>query len=153
MRMPGPSFVHPQWFRNLLRPSRLSMTQSHRIMSVVGARPNFMKIAPILRQIEQTGGALQSILVHTGQHYDDKLSQVFFDELGIAKPDVNLNTGSGSHARQTAAIMAAFEPVMCSHRPDMLIVVGDVNSTLACALVAAKLEVPVAHVEAGLRSF
>ena len=129
------------------------MTQPLRVMNIVGARPNFMKIAPIVAQIDRTGGALTSILVHTGQHYDAKLSRVFFDELGIPKPDVNLNVGSGSHAQQTAAIMAAFESVLLDHRPDVLIVVGDVNSTLACALVASKLGVPVAHVEAGLRSF
>ncbi len=129
------------------------MTQPLRVMSIVGARPNFMKIAPIVSQLAAASGAFESILVHTGQHYDAKLSEVFFTELGIPAPDVNLNVGSGSHAQQTAAIMAAFEPVLVEHRPDVLIVVGDVNSTLACALVAAKLGVPVGHVEAGLRSF
>jgi UDP-N-acetylglucosamine 2-epimerase (non-hydrolysing) len=93
------------------------------------------------------------VLVHTGQHYDEKLSQIFFDELGIPRPDVNLNVGSGSHAQQTAAIMAAFEPVLGEQPVDMVLVVGDVNSTIACALVASKLGVPIAHVEAGLRSF
>jgi UDP-N-acetylglucosamine 2-epimerase (non-hydrolysing) len=93
------------------------------------------------------------MLVHTGQHYDEKLSTVFFDELGIPRPDVNLDVGSGSHAQQTAAIMAAFEPVLLQRGADLLLVVGDVNSTFACALVAAKLGVPIAHVEAGLRSF
>jgi UDP-N-acetylglucosamine 2-epimerase (non-hydrolysing) len=129
------------------------MTQPIRVMSIVGARPNFMKVAPIVAQLNASAGAFESVLVHTGQHYDQKLSQVFFDELGIPEPDVNLNVGSGSHAQQTAAIMMAFEPVLIEHRPDVLIVVGDVNSTVACALVAAKLGVPVAHVEAGLRSF
>lgn len=127
------------------------MTQ-FRVMSIVGARPNFMKVAPIVAEL-QAAGHFESTLVHTGQHYDGKLSQVFFDELGLPKPDINLNVGSGSHAQQTAAIMAAFEPVLLERRPDVLIVVGDVNSTLACALVASKLGVPVAHVEAGLRSF
>ena len=129
------------------------MTQPLRVMSIVGARPNFMKVAPIVAQLNARHGAFESLLVHTGQHYDQKLSQVFFDELGIPAPDVNLNVGSGSHAQQTAAIMMAFEPVLIEHRPDVLIVVGDVNSTVACALVAVKLGVPVAHVEAGLRSF
>jgi UDP-N-acetylglucosamine 2-epimerase (non-hydrolysing) len=129
------------------------MTEPLRVMSIVGARPNFMKIAPIVAQLRAAGDAFESVLVHTGQHYDEKLSKVFFDELGIPHPDVNLNVGSGSHAQQTAAIIAAFEPVLIEHKPDVLIVVGDVNSTLACALVASKLDVPVAHVEAGLRSF
>ena len=122
-------------------------------MSIVGARPNFMKIAPIVAQLRAAGNGIDSVLVHTGQHYDEKLSQVFFDELAIPHPDVNLNVGSGSHAQQTAAIIAAFEPVLLDIRPDILVVVGDVNSTLACALVATKLGVRVAHVEAGLRSF
>ena len=129
------------------------MTQPLRVMSVVGARPNFIKIAPIVAQLQAHAGAFVSTLVHTGQHYDEKLSQVFFEELGIPRPDVNLNVGSGSHTQQTAAVMTAFEPVLIEQRPDVLVVVGDVNSTLACALVASKLSVPVAHVEAGLRSF
>jgi UDP-N-acetylglucosamine 2-epimerase (non-hydrolysing) len=129
------------------------MTEPLRVLSIVGARPNFMKVAPIVSQLRNAPAEFTSLLVHTGQHYDDKLSRVFFDQLGIAPPDVNLNVGSGSHAQQTAAIMAAFEPVLLEHRPDLLIVVGDVNSTMACALVASKLGVPIAHVEAGLRSF
>ena len=112
-----------------------------------------MKIAPIVAALKRRPGAFESVLVHTGQHYDEKLSQVFFDELGIPRPDINLNVGSGSHAQQTAAIMAAFEPVLGDQRVDMVLVVGDVNSTIACALVASKLGVPIAHVEAGLRSF
>jgi UDP-N-acetylglucosamine 2-epimerase (non-hydrolysing) len=122
------------------------------ILSVVGARPNFMKVAPIVAELRKASG-IRATLVHTGQHYDDKLSKVFFDDLGMAPPDVNLNVGSGSHAQQTAAIMAAFEPVLSERRPDLVLVAGDVNSTLACALVAVKLGVPVGHVEAGLRSF
>jgi UDP-N-acetylglucosamine 2-epimerase (non-hydrolysing) len=122
-------------------------------LSVVGARPNFMKVAPIVAELEAAGGLFTSTLVHTGQHYDEKLSKIFFDELGMPKPDVNLNVGSGTHAQQTAAIMAAFEPVLLDYRPDLLVVVGDVNSTLACALVASKVGVLVAHIEAGLRSF
>jgi UDP-N-acetylglucosamine 2-epimerase (non-hydrolysing) len=123
------------------------------VLSVVGARPNFMKVAPIVAQMQTRANLFNSIVVHTGQHYDEKLSRVFFEDLAMPWPDVNLNVGSASHAQQTAAIMAAFEPVLLEHRPDLVLVVGDVNSTLACALVAAKLEVPVAHVEAGLRSF
>ena len=129
------------------------MPQPLRVMSIVGARPNFMKIAPIVAQLKNAPDVFSSVLVHTGQHYDEKLSKVFFDELGITLPDFNLNVGSGSHAQQTAAIMAAFEPVLLQNPPDVLIVVGDVNSTIACALVASKLGVAVAHVEAGLRSF
>ena len=112
-----------------------------------------MKIAPLAAALRRRPAAFESVLVHTGQHYDEKLSQVFFDELGIPRPDINLNVGSGSHAQQTAAIMAAFEPVLIEQRIDLVLVVGDVNSTIACALVATKLGVPVAHVEAGLRSF
>jgi UDP-N-acetylglucosamine 2-epimerase (non-hydrolysing) len=129
------------------------MPQPLRVLSVVGARPNFMKIAPIVRQLQAADGAFASTIVHTGQHYDDRLSRVFFDELGIPAPDVNLNVGSGSHAQQTAGVMAAFEPVLMDVDPDIVVVVGDVNSTLACALVASKLQRRVAHVEAGLRSF
>lgn len=124
-----------------------------RILLVAGARPNFMKVAPIIAALRGRPDACHPILVHTGQHYDKRLSQVFFDELGIPRPDVNLEVGSGSHARQTAGIMAAFEPVVLAQQPALVVVVGDVNSTIACALVAAKLGVPVAHVEAGLRSF
>jgi UDP-N-acetylglucosamine 2-epimerase (non-hydrolysing) len=124
-----------------------------RILCVVGARPNFMKMAPIVHALAARGDRFDTQLVHTGQHYDDAMSRVFFEELGIPRPDVDLNVGSGSHAAQTAAIMAAFEPVLTASAPALVIVVGDVNSTIACALVAVKLGVPVAHVEAGLRSF
>lgn len=111
-----------------------------------------MKVGPILTALAEHPG-LGSRLVHTGQHYDDSLSKMFFDELGLPRPDRNLGVGSGSHAQQTAKIMERFEPVVLEYAPDMVLVVGDVNSTLACALTAAKLGVPVAHVEAGLRSF
>jgi len=125
-----------------------------KLMLVAGARPNFMKIAPLLREMRKHYAAeIQPVLVHTGQHYDHLMSQSFFDELGIAPPDHHLGVGSGSHAQQTARVMTALEEVMLAERPDCLVVVGDVNSTLAGALVAAKLLVPVAHVEAGLRSF
>jgi UDP-N-acetylglucosamine 2-epimerase (non-hydrolysing) len=112
-----------------------------------------MKIAPIVAELAKWPDDFETILVHTGQHYDDKLSDIFFEQLRIPRPQVNLNVGSGSHAQQTAAIMTAFEPVVLEQRPDLVLVVGDVNSTIACALVAAKLEIAVAHVEAGLRSF
>lgn len=123
-----------------------------KIINVVGARPNFMKIAPLIAAMKREP-ALEGFLVHTGQHYDEAMSQTFFDELGIPKPDLNLGVGSGSHAAQTAAIMVRFEEVLLARRPDLVLVVGDVNSTLACSVTAAKLEIPVAHVEAGLRSF
>jgi UDP-N-acetylglucosamine 2-epimerase (non-hydrolysing) len=129
------------------------MNRPFHIVAIAGARPNFMKIAPIAAALRAQPDRFSVTIVHTGQHYDDKLSHVFFVELGIPQPNVNLNVGSGSHAQQTAAVMAAFEPVLLRERPDLLLVVGDVNSTIACALVAAKLGVPVAHVEAGLRSF
>jgi UDP-N-acetylglucosamine 2-epimerase (non-hydrolysing) len=123
-----------------------------RIASMVGARPNFMKIAPIVHEIQRTPG-IEHRLVHSGQHYDQQMSESFFDELNIPKPDVNLEVGSGSHAFQTAEVMKRFEAVVLEWKPDVVIVVGDVNSTLAAALVASKLGVAVAHVEAGLRSF
>jgi UDP-N-acetylglucosamine 2-epimerase (non-hydrolysing) len=124
-----------------------------KILNVVGARPNFMKIAPLIRAMNTRGGRIEQRLVHTGQHYDRKMSQDFLGQLGIPDPDVNLEVGSASHAEQTASIMTAFEKVLLVERPDLVVVVGDVNSTIACALVASKLGVRVAHVEAGLRSF
>jgi UDP-N-acetylglucosamine 2-epimerase (non-hydrolysing) len=131
-----------------------------KILIVAGARPNFMKIAPILKALETHNkqGAGETVflshkLVHTGQHYDAKMSDVFFSELGIPAPDINLEAGSGSHAVQTANVMLKFETVCLREKPDWLVVVGDVNSTMACTLVASKLGIKVAHVEAGLRSF
>jgi UDP-N-acetylglucosamine 2-epimerase (non-hydrolysing) len=123
-----------------------------KLVHIVGARPNFMKVAPVHAALAAGGGVQQSI-VHTGQHYDEKMSDVFFRELGIPAPDVNLEVGSGSHAHQTAQIMSRLEGVMLSDEPDLVVVYGDVNSTLAAALVCAKLLIRVAHVEAGLRSF
>ncbi len=123
-----------------------------KLINVCGARPNFMKIAPLMRAYGDHD-AIEPILVHTGQHYDEKMSKLFFEELQIPRPDLNLEVGSGSHAQQTAEIMKRFEPLVVEQAPDMVLVVGDVNSTIACALVAAKLGVAVAHVEAGLRSF
>ena len=159
-----------------------------KLLLVAGARPNFMKVAPLLHAIQrhnqgaegggqraEDGGRraegeqraesreqrtedrgqrqIKNTLVHTGQHYDANMSDVFFRELGIPNPDFCLEVGSGSHARQTAGVMTAFEPVLLQVKPDWVVVVGDVNSTVACALVASKLGVRVAHVEAGLRSF
>lgn len=122
------------------------------IVLVVGARPNFMKVAPILSEFRRYPEEFQLLLVHTGQHYDPRMSGVFFDDLGLPTPDVFLGVGSGSHAIQTAQTMIAFEGVLLEHRPDWVVVVGDVNSTIACALDAVKLGIKVAHVEAGLRS-
>tara|TARA_Y100000766_G_scaffold284807_1_gene304742 strand:- start:4962 stop:6065 length:1104 start_codon:yes stop_codon:yes gene_type:complete len=121
------------------------------IILVVGARPNFMKIAPIYAELNRRGEKL--ILLHTGQHYDDNMSKVFFDDLGMPKPDIYLGVGSGSHAYQTATVMVEFEKICNENAPSMVIVVGDVNSTVACSIVCAKLRIPCAHVEAGLRSF
>ena len=118
---------------------------------VAGARPNFMKIAPIVRALQAHGG-LDYRIIHTGQHYDREMNDVFFEELGIPAPDVFMGAGGGSHAQQTAKIMTAFEELCQTSKPDAVLVVGDVNSTLACSIVAKKLHIPVAHVEAGLRS-
>jgi len=123
-----------------------------KILNVVGARPNFMKIAPIVEEMKKVPD-LNGILVHTGQHYDEEMSDVFFRDLGIPVPDVHLGVGSGTHAEQTARVMVEFEKVCVDEKPDLVVVVGDVNSTMACTIVAAKLLIPVAHVEAGLRSF
>ena len=123
-----------------------------KIINVVGARPNFMKIAPIMEAYRAFDG-IEPRLVHTGQHYDEKMSDLFFRQLGIPEPDVNLGVGGGSHTVATAEIMKAFEPVCLAERPDAVLVVGDVNSTIACGLVAAKLGIKLIHVEAGLRSF
>jgi UDP-N-acetylglucosamine 2-epimerase (non-hydrolysing) len=120
------------------------------LLHVVGARPNFMKVCPVLTAGAAAG--LRQVLVHTGQHYDAAMSDAFFEDLGLPHPDENLGIGSGSHGEQTARIMLAFEPVLEQRRPDWIVVYGDVNSTMACALVAAKRGVRIAHVEAGLRS-
>ena len=122
-----------------------------RIINVVGARPNFMKIAPLM-EAYKSRKSIQPMLVHTGQHYDERMSDLFFRQLGIPKPDINLGISGGSHAVQTADIMKAFEPVVLEHKPDAVLVVGDVTSTVACGLVAVKLGIKLIHVEAGLRS-
>jgi UDP-N-acetylglucosamine 2-epimerase (non-hydrolysing) len=130
------------------------------LLLVAGARPNFMKIAPLIRAIRARDEAprqdqprIKYRLVHTGQHYDQRMSEVFFSELGIPTPDINLGVGSGSHAVQTAGVMTSFEPVCLEEKPEWVVVVGDVNSSMACTLVASKLGIKVAHIEAGLRSF
>src|SRR5215831_8784567 len=124
-----------------------------KILNVVGARPNFMKMAPIIAAIGRRSDEVSQTLVHTGQHYDEAMSSVFFGDLRMPKPDISLEARSGTPTRQMARIMAAFEEVVIAEQPDWVVVVGDVNSTIACALVANKLNVQVAHVEAGLRSF
>lgn len=122
-----------------------------KVLCVVGARPNFMKIAPIMRALGRRPG-VSTVLVHTGQHYDVRMNATFFEQLGLPAPDISLEVGSGTHAVQTAEIMRRFEPELEAQAPDAVLVVGDVNSTIACALVAVKCGVPVVHVEAGLRS-
>lgn len=128
------------------------MTPSKKITVVAGARPNFMKIAPLLRSLQKYPEFFQAQLIHTGQHYDTEMSDIFFRELELPRPDRFLGVGSGTHAEQTAKIMVAFEQECLQERPDLVVVVGDVNSTMACAITAKKLCIPVAHVEAGLRS-
>ncbi|MFQ5456013.1 MAG: non-hydrolyzing UDP-N-acetylglucosamine 2-epimerase [Nitrospirota bacterium] len=123
-----------------------------KILNVVGARPNFMKMAPIIEAMNHYPDDFQQLLVHTGQHYDEKMSKAFFEDLGMPKPNIDLEVGSGSHAEQTGNIMIEFEKICIIEKPDIVIVVGDVNSTMACTITAKKLGVKVAHVEAGLRS-
>src|ERR1044071_6255904 len=123
------------------------------LLCVVGARPNYMKMAPLLRAFRSRADLPPAVLVHTGQHYDPMLNDRLFDDLALPRPDINLAVGSGTHAGQPGEVMRRFEPVVDAHRPSCVVVVGDVNSTLACSLVAVKKAVPVAHVEAGLRSF
>jgi UDP-N-acetylglucosamine 2-epimerase (non-hydrolysing) len=127
------------------------MSKKPTIYCIVAARPNFMKIAPIMAELEKQG-ELKGVLIHTGQHYDSNMSDVFFSDLNIPVPDMHLGIGSGTHAEQTGKLMIAFEKLCMDERPDIVLVVGDVNATVACSLVAAKLHIPVAHVEAGLRS-
>jgi UDP-N-acetylglucosamine 2-epimerase (non-hydrolysing) len=131
----------------------VTANKPHEILCIVGARPNFMKMAPIMSALNDVGPRLTVSLLHTGQHYDVTMNHQYFEALGIPSPDVNLEVGSGSHAVQTAEVMRRFEPVLDERQPSAILVVGDVNSTIACALVASKKGVPVIHVEAGLRSF
>src|SRR5688572_29938427 len=123
-----------------------------KVINVVGARPNFMKVAPIVEAMKRRATQFTPLVVHTGQHYDAMMSDAFFRDLNLPEADIHLGVGSGSHAAQTAAVLERFEPVVVREKPDWVVVVGDVNSTLACALVCVKLAVKVAHVEAGLRS-
>ena len=127
--------------------------QPGRVVCVVGARPNYMKVAPLMLAFERSGQLGRPMLVHTGQHYDVEMNGKLFADLELPAPDVNLEVGSASHAVQTAEVMRRFEPILEGDQTACVVVVGDVNSTLACALVAAKRRVPVVHVEAGLRSF
>lgn len=129
------------------------MSQMQPIICVVGARPNFMKMAPILRALAGHAPPLPVLLVHTGQHYDKDMSDRLFEDLRLPRPDVNLEVGSGTHAVQTSEVMRRFEPIVDTHKPSCVVVVGDVNSTLACSLVAVKKNIPVVHIEAGLRSY
>jgi UDP-N-acetylglucosamine 2-epimerase (non-hydrolysing) len=129
------------------------MAERRRILSVVGTRPNMMKIAPIAAEVRRRGDEFEHVLVHTDQHYDRELSQIFLEELGVGEPDHSLGVGSGSHAQQTARVMERLEPVLLEAEPDVVLVPGDVNSTMAAALTASKLSLPIGHVEAGLRSF
>jgi UDP-N-acetylglucosamine 2-epimerase (non-hydrolysing) len=132
------------------------MLFKNKTMSVVGARPNFMKIASFIRAIEEFGSAhgnnITHLLVHTGQHYDLRMSEAFFSELSIPEPDINLEIGSGSHAEQLCYTMIAFEKVLLEYKHDWVVVVGDVNATLSCSIAAKRLNIKVCHIEAGLRS-
>ena len=123
-----------------------------KIFLIAAARPNFMKVAPMWRAMADRSDRLQPVLIHTGQHYDKNMSDVFFEDLGLPVPDIHLGVGGGSHAQQTAGVMIKFEELCLAEKPDMVVVVGDVNATMATSVVAAKLHIPVAHVEAGLRS-
>jgi UDP-N-acetylglucosamine 2-epimerase (non-hydrolysing) len=129
------------------------MAARRKILSVVGTRPNFMKTAPVVGELGRRPDRFEHVLVHTGQHYDDAMSRVFFEELGVGEPDHMLGVGSGSHAQQTARVIERLEPVLLAEEPDVVLVPGDVNSTMAAALVAVKLDIPVGHIESGLRSF
>ena len=129
------------------------MSRRFKVVSIVGTRPNFMKIAPVAAELERRADRFESLLVHTGQHYDDVMSRVFLEQLGVGEPDRSLSVGSGSHAAQTARVMERLEPVLLELEPDLVLVPGDVNSTMAAAITAAKLGLSVGHVEAGLRSF
>jgi UDP-N-acetylglucosamine 2-epimerase (non-hydrolysing) len=129
------------------------MNDTRKILSVVGTRPNFMKVAPVVAALARRPGQFEHVLVHTGQHYDAAMSDIFFSELGVGEPDYRLDVGAGSHAQTTARVMERLEPLLMDVRPDVVLVPGDVNSTMAAALVAVKLDLSVAHLEAGLRSF
>lgn len=133
--------------------STIVANRAQRVVAIIGTRPNFMKMGPIVAELHRRSDEFETVLVHTGQHYDHAMSQVFLEQLGVPDPDYRLEVGSDSHAQQTARIMERLEPVLLECDPDLVLVPGDVNSTLAAALVAAKLLLPIGHVEAGLRSF
>jgi UDP-N-acetylglucosamine 2-epimerase (non-hydrolysing) len=151
--VPSASSVGDYWREIMLD----TTTRTKKWILVAGARPNFMKIAPLIRAIhafnDLNGGVIKPLLVHTGQHYDVNMSDAFFKDLGLPEPDINLGIGSGSHGEQTGRVLIEFERVLFQEEPDLVIVVGDINSTIACTIAAVKLHIPVAHVEAGLRSF
>jgi len=130
----------------------MSNVKKIKILNIVGARPNFIKISPLLTEQKRHPDAIEPILLHTGQHYSPEMYKEIFDDLELPAPDIYLDVGSGTHAAQTANIMLKFEPVLLETKPDVILVVGDVNSTLACSLVASKLGIKIAHIEAGLRS-
>lgn len=130
----------------------LEIENHNEIINIVGARPNFMKMPPIIEAMNQPPEQIEHLLIHTNQHYDKKMSKAFFDDLGMPKPDIDLEVGSDSHAEQTAKTMVLFEKVCIGEQPDLVIVVGDVNSTMTCTITAKKLGIKLAHVEAGLRS-
>jgi UDP-N-acetylglucosamine 2-epimerase (non-hydrolysing) len=134
-------------------PDSSSTHEPIRVLAVAGARPNFMKIAPLMHEFARRPGRFEPILVHTGQHYDKAMSESFFTDLGIPEPDVNLGVGSGTHGEQTAQVLMKIEALLIERKPHLVLVVGDVNSTIAATLAAVKLYIPVAHVEAGLRSW
>jgi UDP-N-acetylglucosamine 2-epimerase (non-hydrolysing) len=156
-RVRGAGRLDARRARNNARPlatyHRSAMRAVNHVMSVVGTRPNFMKTAPVIAALARSARRVRHTLVHTGQHYDDAMSRVFVEQLGVGEPDHMLDVGSGTHAAQTARVMERIEPILEQERPDILLVPGDVNSTVAAALVAAKLSIPVGHIEAGLRSF
>ena len=133
-------------------PVRAMPNEKIRLLAVAGARPNFMKIAPLMKVLARRSDLFEPILVHTGQHYDQAMSDSFFRDLGIPEPDVNLGVGSGTHGEQTAQVLMKIEQLLLERKPHVVLVVGDVNSTLAATIAAVKLHIPVAHVEAGLRS-
>ena len=133
-------------------PLKTKMRTELKTFIIGGARPNFMKIAPIWEEMQKHPAAFSPQIIHTGQHYGEQMSDIFFKQLGIARPHISFNVGSGTHAEQTAAIMLKFEKLCLQQRPKLIVVVGDVNSTMACALVGAKLNIKIAHIEAGLRS-
>jgi UDP-N-acetylglucosamine 2-epimerase (non-hydrolysing) len=153
LRHTGPVLKQNQQVETVVAPGPAGSLPAMRVVYVVGTRPNFVKTAPVIGAMRERHPEGHHVVIHTGQHYDRAMSEIFFDELGVPAPDHMLEVGSGSHALQTARTMERLEPVLVAERPDLVVVPGDVNSTLAAALTAVKMSIPVAHVEAGLRSF